>query len=87
MKLPVEPRIVQTAAVIVAGVLANKLVAYTWQKATGRPTPTDPSHPDIGLREAVTYAVFSGTLIAIIRLIAVRSAARYLLAPSGERAR
>ncbi len=86
MRLNVDPRIVQTAAVVVGGMLANKLVAVLWRTATGRPAPTDPSHPDLDMREAITYAVFSGTLIAIIRLIAVRSAARYFLVPSGRRA-
>jgi hypothetical protein len=79
MRLNVDPRIVQTAAVVVSGMLANKLVSYTWEKATGRPTPADASHPDIDIREAVAYAVFSGTLIALSRLIALRSATRYLL--------
>lgn len=79
--MKVDSRLVSTAAALLAGVAANKIVAATWRAATGKPAPTDPMQPDVELREALLFAVISGALIALARLVAVRGAHKFVPGP------
>jgi hypothetical protein len=76
--MKVDPRMVSTVAALLAGLAANKLVARSWRAATGHPAPTDPDQPDVDLREALLFAVISGALIALARLVAVRGTHKFL---------
>lgn len=69
-------RIVSAGAAILAGLIADRLLNRSWQAATGKPAPTDPEQPDTRLRDAVLFAVLSGAIIAVARLLAVRGAAK-----------
>jgi hypothetical protein len=77
----VDPRIVSSVTALLAGMVANKLVGATWRAATGRAAPTDPEQPDVELREALLFAIISGALIALARLVAVRSTHKFLPGP------
>lgn len=79
--MKVDPRIVSTVAALLAGLVANKLVAASWRAATGHAAPTDPDEPDVDLREALVFAVVSGALIALARLVAVRGAHKLVPGP------
>jgi Protein of unknown function (DUF4235) len=57
-------------AALVAAALARRAVAGSWRVATGRKPPENPADPDVDFREAVAWAVFSGVVVALARMIA-----------------
>lgn len=67
-----------------ASVVAKKVLNTGWQTATGKQPPANPADPDVDMREAVAWAVLSGTLIALARMLATRRAANYYVKSTGE---
>jgi hypothetical protein len=59
-----------------ATAVAKKAVDATWKLGSkGKTPPTDPSDPDIELREAILFAVISGAVISVVRLFIARKLA------------
>ncbi len=54
-----------------------------WRMATGTPPPTIPEDPDTDWAEAVAWAVASGVVIGVARLVATRRAANYYRRSTG----
>lgn len=71
-------------AALGASVVAKKVLNTGWQTATGKHPPANPADPDVDMREAVAWAVLSGTLIALARMLAARRAANYYVKSTGE---
>jgi hypothetical protein len=71
--------IVTTAAIFGA----RKLLAFGWQRATGK-TPPDPTDPKVSLAEAAGWAVVVGVTVETTRLLAARLTARRAPAPKAE---
>lgn len=67
-----------------AAALAKKGLNASWKAATGKQPPENPADPDVQLREAVMWAVASGTFIALARMLAQRRAAHYYLRSTGK---
>lgn len=67
-----------TMFALVAAAVAKKGLNTSWRAATGKKPPINPADPDVDLREAVLWAAFSGTFVAIARLLATRQAASYV---------
>ncbi len=67
-----------------ASVIAKKALTTGWQTATGKQPPANPADPDVDMREAVAWAVLSGTLIALARMLATRRAANYYVRSTGK---
>ena len=64
---------VEMASVLGATVLARKVVDTTWKVgAKGKPAPNDPTDPDARLREALLFAVLSGTVVGVARVLVAR---------------
>ncbi|WP_405086169.1 DUF4235 domain-containing protein [Microbispora sp. NBC_01389] len=61
---------------LVVGFASRKVLAYAWEKATGKEPPASADSPDIGLGEAIAYAVVMGLGIEVTRIVATRAAAR-----------
>ncbi|MCW1248906.1 DUF4235 domain-containing protein [Acaricomes phytoseiuli] len=59
-----------------AGFAANKLVDTLWTKATGNEPPKDGDNLEHSLRSALTFAVVSSTVAAIIQTLTGRGAQR-----------
>jgi len=74
-----------TIAALVAASLAKKGLNTSWRAATGKKPPANPSDPDVDIKEAVAWAAFSGTFVAIIRMLATRRAASYIARSTGKR--
>ena len=55
---------------------ARKLVTLAWKQVTGKEPPTDPQDPQVGIGEALSWAVLTGVAIETARLLAVRTASR-----------
>jgi hypothetical protein len=72
------------AAALGAAALAKKTLNTSWRAATGKNPPANPADPDVDVWEAVVWAAFSGTFVALARMLAQRKAAGYYLKSKGE---
>ncbi len=64
--------------------LAKKAVDKVWRLATGKKPPANPGDPDVALREAVTWAFLSATVVAVAKMLATRRAASYYERSTGS---
>jgi len=69
---------------LVAAAVAKKALDTGWRAATGKHPPANPADPDVQMSEAVTWAVVSGTFVALARMLAQRRAARYYQRSAGH---
>ncbi|QYJ04812.1 DUF4235 domain-containing protein [Nocardioides panacisoli] len=76
--------IFSTVAALGAARVAATGLSTGWKAATGKQPPKNPADPDVELREAVAWAVVSGTFIGLARMLASRRAANYYLKSTGE---
>jgi hypothetical protein len=60
---------------IAAGFAVRKLVRSVWTAGTGKEPPANPAAPGTTWTEALTWALVSGALIAVGRMVAQRGAA------------
>ena len=77
-------KVLGTSAAVGAAVVARRLVASGWTAATGKEPPDNPEDPDVSWQEAVGWAVVSGAVIQVARLIATRQAAAYYARSAGH---
>lgn len=77
-------KVLGTSGAIVATVVARKLVTSGWTAATGKEPPANPEDPEVAWPEAVGWAVASGAVIAVARLLATRKAAAYYTRSAGH---
>jgi hypothetical protein len=67
-----------------AAALAKKVIDKSWTVATGKKPPENPADPDVDIREAVAWAVASGTAVGLARMLAQRRAASYYTRSTGH---
>lgn len=68
---------VALASTLAATALAKRVADSVWKLGSGGKTPpTDPTDPDIEIREAIAFAVVSGVAISIARMFIARRLAR-----------
>ena len=72
------------AAALGAAAVAKKTLNTSWRAATGKNPPENPADPDVQVWEAVLWAGFSGTVVALARMFAQRRAAGYYRKSKGE---
>ncbi len=77
-------KVLGTGSAVLAASLAQKGLDSAWRAATGDDPPTIPEDPDTHWGEAVAWAVLSGALIGVARLLATRRAAAYYRNSTGE---
>lgn len=77
-------KVVTTGAALLASVVAKKATDGTWSFVTGKEVPENPDDPDIDLKEAILFAVFSGALIALARMLANRETTKVLAKSQGK---
>lgn len=70
-----------TLAAFAAAFVARKLITIAWTKITGKEPPSDPQDPQVGIGEALSWAVVMGVTIEAARLLAGRAATRRLRRP------
>jgi hypothetical protein len=66
---------VATGSAIGAVVATRPLVERTWRQVVGSEPPGNPAHEDVAWRDAILWAVISGAVVGMIRLVAQRTAA------------
>ncbi|RNL65479.1 DUF4235 domain-containing protein [Nocardioides marmoriginsengisoli] len=69
---------------LLAATVARKGLNASWKAATGKEPPANPADPDVAMREALLWAAVSGTLIAVVRMLATRRAADYYARSTGK---
>lgn len=77
-------KVVTTGAALLASVVAKKATDGTWSFVTGKEAPENPDDPDIDLKEAILFAVLSGTLVALARMLANRETTKMLAKSQGK---
>ena len=61
--------VVGLVSMLAATALTKKVVDGVWRVGSGGKTPpNDPADPDVELREAIVWAVLSGTAVSLVRL-------------------
>jgi len=78
-------KVLGTTAAVGAGILAKKLVTAGWKLGTGKEPPANPEDPEVAWPEAIGWAVASGAVVGVARLLATRKAARYYTKSAGHR--
>jgi hypothetical protein len=78
-------KIFATLSAIGGSMVGRKVLRKAWVGITGTEPPANPEHPDVEWREAVTWAVVSGVVVALFRLVAQRQAARTWYKARGAR--
>ncbi|SOC56881.1 DUF4235 domain-containing protein [Ornithinimicrobium cerasi] len=77
-------KLVTVAAAFAATTVARKMTDGTWKFVTGKDSPSNPEDPDIDLKEAVAFAVLSGVLMGLARMLANRQTTRVLAKGQGK---
>ena len=77
-------KLLTTGAVIAASTIARKATDGTWKFVTGSDSPSNPEDPDIDLKEAIAFAVLSGALVGLARMLANRESSRVIAKASGK---
>ncbi len=63
-------------AALAAAFATRKVLTFAWKQITGKEPPSDPHDPQIGIGEAISWAVLLGVGIETARLLAIRAATR-----------
>lgn len=77
-------RLLGGVSAVLAGIAARKALVAGWRKITGNNPPANPAAPGTDWREAVPYAVASGALMGLARMLATRKAASYYRKSTGH---
>ncbi len=72
------------ASTLGAATAARKTLNTSWKAATGNEPPANPADPDVAMREAVAWAIASGAVIQLARMLATRRAASYYARSTGK---
>jgi hypothetical protein len=71
---PIVSEAVFVAGGLLAAVLARRVVNVVWVAATGKQVPDDPADPRVSTGEAVAFAVATGAVMGVARLLVLRKA-------------
>ncbi len=77
-------RVIGLGAAIGAGVAARKVATTGWKLATGDDPPVNPEAPETSVGEAVAWALASGAVVGVARLLATRKVADYWQRSTGS---
>lgn len=77
-------KLMGTGSAIVTGIAARKVITAAWTKGTGQAPPQNPESPDTTWQEALVWALVSGALIGVARMLAARKAADIYRSATGH---
>jgi Protein of unknown function (DUF4235) len=81
---PLAWRIIGTSSAVIAAGAAHRGLSAAWRLATGDDPPTIPEDEETSWGEAILWAVLSGAVLGLARLVATRGAAHYYVRTTGE---
>jgi hypothetical protein len=67
---------INALAATAAGFVARKAISFAWTKATGRQPPDAAEDPQVGIGEAVVWALIAGAGVGVARALAVKLASQ-----------
>lgn len=73
-----------TGGAVLSGIGARKALTVAWTKAVGEDPPHNPASPDVGWGQALAWAVVSGSVVGIAKLLWQRKAAHYFERSTGH---
>src|SRR3954453_3050614 len=68
-------KILAMVASLLGALVARRLLPTTWKLASGKEPPENPAHPTVTWPEAVSWAVSSGAVVGLARMIAQKKVA------------
>ena len=71
-------------AAVGAGIVARKVTDGTWKFVSGGDSPKNPEDPDIDIKEAVAFALLSGAIVGLTRMVANRQATKLYQKSTGH---
>ena len=74
---PAVSKLIGTAISLAAAMAAQKTVSSIWKATSGHNPPND-DDADAGLVEVAAAAVITGAIVALVRVLVIRAAARAL---------
>lgn len=77
-------KVLGTGSAILAASLARKGAMFGWEKTTGKQAPASASADDADLREAIMWALVSGAIVGVARMLAERQSAKYFTKSAGH---
>ncbi len=77
-------KIFGTVSAVAAGIAARKVLVTTFTKTTGKNPPANPEAPDTSWAEAAGWALLSGAMMGLARMLATRKAASYYRRSTGH---
>jgi len=77
-------KLVGPGAGILATAVASRVTKKVWVSVTKSPPPDNPEDPDVAWKEAVVWALASGAIIGVTRLVVERQAALWYRKSFGE---
>ncbi|ABS05701.1 hypothetical protein FHR75_003416 [Kineococcus radiotolerans] len=77
-------KLVGPGAGILATAVASRVTKKAWVAVTKSPPPDNPEDPDVAWKEALVWALASGAIIGVTRLIVERQAAVWYRKSFGE---
>jgi hypothetical protein len=76
----IATKVTGMAAAFAAAFVARKIITFVWTKVTGKEPPVSPEDPEVGIKEALGWAVVTGVGMETARLLATRAAAKQVRA-------
>jgi pantothenate kinase type III len=77
-------KIMAMGSALLGAALARKILTIAWKAVTGKEPPANPEHPDVTWGEAASWAVASGVVVGLVKLVAQRQVAATWHRASGE---
>ena len=71
-------------AAVLAGLVARRTLTTGWTKTVGDPPPANPESPSTTWKQAVGWALLSGAVMGVARMLATRKAAAYWRRSTGH---
>lgn len=77
-------KVLSVAAALGASVVARKVTDGTWKFVSGKESPNNPEDPDIDFKEALAFALLSGAVVGLSRMLANRQATKVYTKAAGH---
>lgn len=68
-------KVMTTVAALAGALVARKVLSFAWKATTGKEPPSNPEHPEVTWAEALSWAIASGALVGLARLVAQKKVA------------
>ncbi|MGH3342881.1 MAG: DUF4235 domain-containing protein [Carbonactinosporaceae bacterium] len=77
-------KVLATGSTVLAAFAARKVITTAWKATTGHEPPANPESRETTWGEALAWAMASGAVVGVARMLAARKAADYWERATGE---